>query len=72
MEPLLQADEWGYTPLHSAAWNGQREVIEALLEGGAEPRVKNDRGETPLYLAAWVRRQDVVQLLKGALNGDIS
>ena len=49
-------------PLHSAAWNSQREVIEALLEGGAEPRVKNNRGETPLYLAAWVRRQDVVQL----------
>ena len=58
--------------MHSAAWNGQREVIEALLEGGAEPRVKNTRGETALYLAAWVRRQDVVQLLKGALNGDIS
>ena len=58
--------------MHSAAWNGQREVIEALLEGGAEPRVKNNRGETPLYLAAWVRRQDVVQLLKGAQSGDIS
>ena len=58
--------------MHSAAWNGQRDVIEVLLEGGAEPRVKNKRGETPLYLAAWVRRPDVVQLLKGALNGDIS
>ena len=63
----------GATPPCTAAKRcGQRDVIEALLEGGAEPRVKNNRGETPLYLAAWVRRQDVVQLLKGALNNDIS
>ena len=58
-----KADEWGQTPLHSAAWNGHRDVIEVLLEGGAEPNARNNRGETPLYLATWVRRQDVVQLL---------
>ena len=42
----------GLTPLHWAAANGTPETIEALLEAGADPTVRDDDGDTPGDLAA--------------------
>jgi ankyrin repeat protein len=45
-------DEQGQTALHLAALEGQKDVIEALLSGGADVdvRAKNEWGRTPLHL----------------------
>ena len=37
----------GSTPLHGASFYGQREIVEMLLEHGADPAIKNKFGCTP-------------------------
>ena len=46
-------NEFGYTPLHSAAWSGAGEAVTALLEAGATSNARTESGETPLHFAAW-------------------
>jgi len=53
------------TPLHGAAWQGNREVVELLLSEGAKVNVKTDPGNTPLHLAAKQGHKKVVELLIG-------
>ena len=57
------ADEYGQTPLHLAAENGQKEVAQALVESGAEVNVANELGGTPLHYAAWNNHKEVAELL---------
>jgi hypothetical protein len=40
------------TPLHSAAHYGDVEMVQVLLDLGADVNVRNERGETPLYYTA--------------------
>lgn len=42
----------GATPLHSSAFNGHIECMEALLTIGVDVNCKEERGCTPLFLAA--------------------
>ncbi|DAZ98472.1 TPA: hypothetical protein N0F65_004909 [Lagenidium giganteum] len=51
------------TPLHWAAVNGANEVVELLLEAGADPNFQDRRGRTPLHWAARLNRLEVVKLL---------
>ncbi|MCC6927754.1 MAG: ankyrin repeat domain-containing protein [Gemmatimonadaceae bacterium] len=49
--PLTQEGEWGGTPLHWAAWNGQVEMVRLLLAAGASVNVRDTRyGSSPI---AW-------------------
>ena len=41
-----------HTPLHVAGRSGQAEVVQALLEAGADPHAESSSGATPLHLAA--------------------
>ncbi len=41
----------GVTPLHDAAGNGQKDLVELLLTKGADINAKAKNGGTPLYLA---------------------
>jgi len=41
----------GVTPLHRAVRNRCSGAVDALLRGGADPRLENDRGSTPSDLA---------------------
>jgi ankyrin repeat protein len=61
-------DNYGFTPLHDAAFFGRIEVVKLLIEKGANVNAKDNLGSTPLHLAAIIRRIEVVKLLieKGA------
>ncbi len=58
----------GETPLHFAAWKGDLETINALLEQGANLNIPNKEGLYPVDYAALSNHLDVVKVLldKGA------
>jgi ankyrin repeat protein len=60
--------EDGFTPLHFAAQQGHKEVVELLIGKGADVNLKRRGGKTPLHLAAQNGHKDVTELLiaKGA------
>ena len=45
-------DEFGWTPLHLAAWVGHKEIAELLIENGTDVNAKDEEGFTPLDHAA--------------------
>jgi ankyrin repeat protein len=55
---------WTATALHAAAGQGQRAVVELLLERGADPSIKDVRYQsTPLGWATHLGRDNVIELL---------
>ena len=44
-------DSFGDTPLHHAAFDGHRRIVEFLLSKGADPTIRNLNGATPLAVA---------------------
>uniref|UniRef100_A0A4W3KB52 Ankyrin repeat and sterile alpha motif domain containing 1A n=1 Tax=Callorhinchus milii TaxID=7868 RepID=A0A4W3KB52_CALMI len=56
-------DSSGYTPLHHAALNGQKEVVEMLLKNEASTNIADNKGCYPLHLAAWKGDAQIVKLL---------
>lgn len=53
------------TALHWAARMGRREVVELLLEAGADVSILNEQGYTPYAVAReWSPSRDVVQFLE--------
>jgi ankyrin len=43
-------DKFGWTPLHSASYNGMHEIAQVLLRHGAKVNLENYLGETALHL----------------------
>lgn len=58
----------GWTPLHWAAFNGQKDTADLLLANQADVNATSSNGQAPLLLAAWKGHVAVVELLlaKGA------
>jgi ankyrin repeat protein len=62
-------NESGHTPLHVAANKENVEVVQALLDRGADPNAgvsggnPNAKGRTPLHEAAWTGNAAVIALL---------
>ena len=56
------------TPLHEAAREGHKDVVQMLLDEGADLNVEDKGGYTPFYMAFEHDHKDVEQLLleKGA------
>ncbi len=60
----VESQGWmGRTPLFDAAENGDREQATRLLEHGADPNARRDRGDQPLH---WAADGDMVRLLLAA------
>lgn len=59
----------GETPLHRAAIHGDEHMIQALLDHGADPSIKDAHGESPLCWASRARRPSK-PILKLLLYGD--
>ena len=58
----------GMTPLHLAAVNGHKEIVELLIAKGADVNAKDKFGDTPLHDAAAGGRKETAEILinKGA------
>ncbi|XP_046566195.1 serine/threonine-protein phosphatase 6 regulatory ankyrin repeat subunit A-like [Haliotis rubra] len=64
-------DSDGNTALHFSSLSDEphsHEVIQALLEKGADVRIKNKKGETPLHCAARKKCMECVELLLPLLS----
>ncbi|KAE8996754.1 hypothetical protein PR003_g19669 [Phytophthora rubi] len=51
------------TPLHWAAVSGALEVVDLLLEAGADPNFQDAQGRSPLHWAARLNKADVARSL---------
>ncbi|EWG35941.1 hypothetical protein FVEG_00122 [Fusarium verticillioides 7600] len=51
-DPNVTCAKHGNTPLSKAAWEGNVQAIEKLLEFNADPNIASERGHTPLSRAA--------------------
>ncbi|XP_042907067.2 uncharacterized protein [Parasteatoda tepidariorum] len=56
------------TALHQAAQGGNAEVVQVLLEAGANPTDETDEGYTPLHIAAKYGHLEVLHMLKSAIS----
>ena len=54
-------DEKGWTPLHIACQDGDRDMAATLLEAGADPNGPLYDGTTPLYIAAMCGHPKLVE-----------
>ena len=50
----------GYTPLHSAVSINDLEMVNLLLNNGADPNIQGKEGNTPLHLAITFKASDAV------------
>ena len=70
-EDVNVKDEFGYTPLHNAAWIGHKEIAELLIAKGADvnamnlsPPGREIGGMTPLDMAILGNRNEIADLLR--------
>jgi RNA polymerase sigma factor (sigma-70 family) len=66
----LTPGDWSMQPLHLAAWRGHKEVVECLLDHGADLDGVDDLGRTPLAYAEWGGHREVAALLRQRTGQD--
>ncbi|CAG2167979.1 unnamed protein product [Oppiella nova] len=65
-----QKSNYGWSPLHLAAYFGHFHVVEELLQNNADVNIVNESGDTALHKAAYTGREDIVVRLVAA-NADV-
>jgi len=63
VDDINAGDTWGYTFLHRACMQDEKEVAELLIAKGADVNAKSVIGITPLHVAAGWGHTDIVKLL---------
>jgi hypothetical protein len=60
--------QYSWTYLHLAVWMNRLEIVEKLVNLGAEVNIQDDNGDTPLHLALIIHNRLISQFLleKGA------
>jgi uncharacterized protein len=58
----------GTTPLMMAAYYGTLDALKVLLDGGADPLLKNDQNLTALDFGQRAQRQDAVELIASVVR----
>ena len=69
--PHKQANIFGWTPLHNAAYYGNQVTVEWFIKKGADINTRTTDGNTPYNLALEAKKTDVVDYLK-AVGADQS
>ena len=67
-EPDVQTESDGSTPLHVAARRHFKDVVQILIDGGADPTMADWDGKTPLYWAERGGHGEVIALLRSKDN----
>jgi len=69
--PHKQANIFGWTPLHNAAYYGNQVTVEWFIKKGADLNARATDGKSPYNLALEAKKTDVVDFLK-AVGADQS
>lgn len=73
IDPNLKNPVTGYTPLHYACWNNYYDIVELLLQYGANPLIKNNEGENSLETARITKNKKLIDLIENKIKDmDIS
>jgi ankyrin repeat protein len=64
--PVNARQQQGWTALHAAAQNGDTDMVDVLLQYGANPDAENDDGKTPSAVAREKGHTRIVELLQAA------
>ncbi|ELW70899.1 2-5A-dependent ribonuclease [Tupaia chinensis] len=64
----FQEEEGGWTPLHNAVQQNREDIVELLLDHGADPHLRKKNGATPFIIAGIVGNVQLLRLFlsKGA------
>lgn len=69
---VREKDSEGSTPVHRAVRNMHKEMIEFLLDMGADPNAVENDGVTPLHIAASLGNVECIYLLAGVNKADVN
>jgi ankyrin repeat protein len=67
--PVNARQAGGWVPVHAAAQNGDRAMVELLQRHGADVTLVNDDGKTAAAVAREKGHEDVAGMLEGAVRG---
>ena len=66
---LVDVNREPTAPLRIAARKGNKDVVQLLLDRGADPNKANEDGRTPLHLAQFRGYTDIVKILQDHVGG---
>jgi ankyrin repeat protein len=62
--PINARQQAGWVPIHAAAQNGDRPMVELLLKHHADPKLANDQGKTSAMVARDKGHAEIASLLE--------